>query len=98
MARGSGFRVRASPRRGRNGDWVCGVPYVARRVCRVVQECCLVAYVARAVCVRWTYYGVSRLARGDGMLWVAGGQQRGPGRARACMCVPRTCELSVSVT
>ena len=54
------------------------------------------AYVARAVCVRWTYYGVSRLARGDGMLWVAGGQQRGPRRARACMCVPRTCELSVS--
>ena len=66
--------------------------------CRVVQECCLVAYVARAVCVRWTYYGVSRLARGDGMLWVAGGQQRGPRRARACMCVPRSCELSVSVT
>ena len=56
------------------------------------------AYVARAVCVRWTYYGVSRLARGDGMLWVAGGQQRGPRRARASMCVPRTCELSVSVT
>ena len=45
------------------------------------------AYVARAVCVRWTYYGVSRLARGDGMLWVAGGQQRGPRRARASMCV-----------
>ena len=53
------------------------------------------AYIARAVCVRWTHYGVFRLARGDGMLWVAGGQ-------RPCTCVhvcaPRTCELSVSVT
>ena len=56
------------------------------------------ACVARAVCLRWTYDGVSSLARDDGMLWVAGGQQRGPRRARASMCVPRTCELSVSVT
>ena len=58
VARGSGFSGRLSPRRGHSGDWVCGVPSVARHVpsaprvppCGVCRP-----RRARAVCIRWTY-------------------------------------------
>ena len=42
---------------------------------------------ALAVCVRWTYYGVFRLARGDDMLWVAGGREDPGVHVRACVCL-----------
>ena len=83
MARGSGFSGHLSPRRGHNGDWVCGVPSAA---C-VGAECFVSAAVLRVPRTLWASQGGMAACLTSAVcvyaVGVCGWQREGPGRRRS---------------